>query len=113
MADLTANADIQADGSAVLAVSGELDVTDVTSFEAAVADCWSRTPRMLVLDLTTVTFIDSTGVGALVQIYRDAQAANRTMVIRPSPPVLRVLGVAGLLHALPLDPPALALPTQQ
>ncbi|MEV0563769.1 STAS domain-containing protein [Dactylosporangium sp. NPDC050588] len=90
-----------------------MDFTDVTGFEAAVTDCWSRKPRMLVLDLTAITFIDSTGIGALVQTYRDAQAANRTMIIRPSPPVLRVLGVAGLLQALPLDPPAPALPTQQ
>ncbi|MEV0569270.1 STAS domain-containing protein [Dactylosporangium sp. NPDC050588] len=113
MADLTTNTDPQADGSTVLAVSGEPDVTDVTGFAAAVAACWSTGPRMLVLDLTAVTFIDPTGVGALMRTHRDAQAANRTMIIRPSPPVLRVLGVAGLLHAMPLDPPAPALPTRQ
>jgi anti-anti-sigma factor len=111
MAELTTNVDLQADGATVLTVSGELDMTDVTDFNTEVADCWSRSPHTLVLDLTSVTFIDSTGVGALVQIHRDAQAVNRALVIRPSPPVLRVLGVAGLLHALPLDPPAPALPT--
>jgi anti-anti-sigma factor len=113
MASLTTNAELQGDGLAVLVVSGELDVTDVSDLESAVADCWRNEPRMLVLDLTTVTFIDSTGVGALVQIHRDAQAGNRRLVIRPSPPVLRVLGVAGLLQVLPLDPPAPALPTHQ
>jgi anti-sigma B factor antagonist len=55
----------------------------------------------VVLDLAAVTFIDSTGLSALM----DARAeSNRNgwsfSVQRPSPAVLRVVELAGLEHVL-------------
>lgn len=53
----------------------------------------------LVVDLGGVTFIDSTGVGALVELAGQADDIGRDFTIRhPSDRVVRILDVTGLLQ---------------
>ena len=53
---------------ATIMVSGELDLATVPQLSAAVAE--HHDAGLLVLDLTAVTFIDSTGVRVLIQADR-------------------------------------------
>ena len=51
----------------------------------------------MVVELSDVTFLDSTGIGALVELGRDAEDANAQFVISdPSPRVMRILEMTGL-----------------
>ncbi len=51
----------------------------------------------LILDLTGITFIDSTGLGALVELSHDADEADAAFRIRnPSARVTRILDLTGL-----------------
>jgi anti-anti-sigma factor len=69
------------------------DVENTLSDEIARAD-----NRDLVIDMASVTFIDSTAISALVGAYRRAgQAGVRITVARPSRPVANVLRMTGLL----------------
>lgn len=56
--------------AAVLAVSGEIDMASAQDFENALAEAMAHGERTaLVVDLSGVTFIDSTGLNALVRAF--------------------------------------------
>jgi anti-sigma B factor antagonist len=87
------------DGVLTVALRGELDytnaarVTDV--IRAALAD---STARLVLADLTEVTFLDSSGIGVLVNAMKAAHAVNADFRVRgPNPKVLDQLRITGLV----------------
>lgn len=87
-----------ADGTAHLAVLGEIDFSNADEvadgLRSALA-AWS--PKELRIDLAGATFIDSTGLGALIEGYRAAvESGCRFVVENPSDNFRRVLSVTGL-----------------
>jgi anti-sigma B factor antagonist len=76
-------------------VSGELDLATAPELAAAVAR--HHDARLLVLDLTAVTFIDSSAVRVLIEAERSrAGAGLRVAVLAGEGPVRRMLGLCGL-----------------
>jgi anti-anti-sigma factor len=54
----------------------------------------------VILNLAEVTFMDSAGIGTLVELSREAEDREKTFTIEePSPRVARVLTVTGLQDA--------------
>lgn len=96
--DLTLQSDIdQADRPVVIAV-GSIDLASRDSFlrfaEAALRSCETDE---FVLDLGGITFLDSLGLGALVQLDREGRERGRRLVLRtPSDRVVRLLDTVGL-----------------
>lgn len=85
---------------------GEVDLTTAPELAAAIRDAIGRTESQVELDLEQVTFIDSSGVGAIVVADRLAKSVNRQLVIGPrSIFVARVFEVAGLDQALTSNEP--------
>ena len=83
------------DGVATTVVSGELDLATAPSLSAAVAAHGDA--RLLVLDLTAVTFLDSTGVRVLIEADRAcAGSGSRLVVLVGDGPVRRVLELCEL-----------------
>ena len=83
------------DGVATTVVSGELDVATAPSLSAAVAAHGDA--RLLVLDLTAVTFLDSTGVRVLIEADRACTGSgSRLVVLVGDGPVRRVLQLCEL-----------------
>jgi len=82
-------------GSARLSVAGEIDLTNVDVFDAALRALLSDSSRA-VLDLRAVTHFGSTAIGALVGAHRLADEREVAMLIRPSRIVRRVLEVTSL-----------------
>jgi anti-sigma B factor antagonist len=61
---------------------------------------------MLVLDLEAVQFIDSTGLGMLVSILKEArQAGGGVRLINPNREVLRLLQITGLERVFEIGGP--------
>jgi N-acetylglucosaminyldiphosphoundecaprenol N-acetyl-beta-D-mannosaminyltransferase len=64
------------------------------------AELWPRlaaSPAHLLLDVSGVQFIDSTGVGLLLRLQKHFRAAGRQLVlIAPTKPVLRAFALMGL-----------------
>ena len=83
----------------VLVLRGEFDLTGVAAFEEAVA---SVTPRdALVLDLNELTFLDSSGLGALVLLLARARSDGWSLLLAaPQPAVAMVLRISGLAQRL-------------
>lgn len=81
----------------VLKVSGELDLASVETFlDHARAALASATP-VLALDLGGLEFVDSTGLGALVRLHKEARGAGKAMELTRVPShVSRILEVSGL-----------------
>ncbi|MCC6830556.1 MAG: STAS domain-containing protein [Thermoleophilia bacterium] len=79
----------------VLRLTGELDLATAPEVLAAVeaATC-DGGPSRLVLDMSGVSFIDSTGVRTLLEANR--VAGNDLSLLAPSPAVTRVLELTEL-----------------
>jgi len=66
-----------------------------------------REHRSLTLNMKAVDFMDSVGIGALVELAKRAAALGGSFaVIEPSTPVQRLLAVTGLADAWPPTPSA-------
>ena len=87
-----------------LALNGELDLGTVDVLHAAVADAIATGhERVIIVDLTELSFRDSTGVSALVNCYHEARTAGMPLCVTNAQDtverVLRITGVWGLLRA--------------
>lgn len=82
---------------AALVVAGELDVASGPPLEHAVARVLDGQGEDFRLDLTALTFMDSTGARSLVRVHHRLEAIGRRLVlVSPTPPVRRVLELLGL-----------------
>ena len=94
------------DDATTVLVTGDVDLATSPRLARCLEDHDGAT--RLVVDLTGVRFLDSSGMAVLVRAARRARKAGRGLVLRPpeDPGVRRALDVAGLLAALPFEPPA-------
>jgi anti-sigma B factor antagonist len=91
----------------VLEVRGELDVATVPQFDAAVQLLISSSRVRVHVRMAGVTFIDSSGLGALLRAHRVARARGITFVIQaPSERVRSLLAMTALDATLCLEPAA-------
>jgi anti-sigma B factor antagonist len=91
---------------AVLHVHGEIDVltADVLRERAASAAAPFARPR-LVLDLDRVSFCDSSGLNALIAIWKAARSRRGDMVVARPPEVCRrILARTGLDQHIGVSP---------
>ncbi|MFL6160458.1 MAG: STAS domain-containing protein [Marmoricola sp.] len=90
---------------AELLVSGEVDIAVADALhDAALAALGPDLPG-LVVDLSGLTFLDSTGIGALVRIRNDVIAGGRTLTLaNPTARIVRILDVTGLSTVFDIDP---------
>ena len=86
----------------VVRVVGEVDLAAAEELRAAIDEARSTSgAEVIELDLGEVTFIDSSGVGAIVAASRVAAAANQAIRIGARSSIVdRVLEVSGLEEAL-------------
>ena len=66
----------QADGVTVVAPRGDLDMATVEEVRRMLASLIDRGQSRLLMDLTGVGYIDSSGMGALVAAMKQARAAG-------------------------------------
>ena len=85
-----------ADGSLVVRVVGEVDLAVVDGLKAAVRPCIAE-GQLIELDLSGLEFIDSSGLGALVQLRNEAEQQGASLRLRDMPPrILRLFDITGL-----------------
>ncbi|MFC7274350.1 STAS domain-containing protein [Paractinoplanes rhizophilus] len=86
------------DGTATVTVHGEIDFANCDELTGRAREAvreWS--PPTLRVDLEKADFIDTTGLGALIEAYKEANAAGaRFVVVNPTPLFRRVLDITGL-----------------
>jgi anti-anti-sigma factor len=80
---------------------GEIDLVSVPELQAALERAERSTATAVVLDLSSVTFIDSSGIRVLVECARRDPSGGRFSIIG-GPAVDRVVDMTGLRDRLPL-----------
>jgi anti-sigma B factor antagonist len=92
------------DGVAIICVEGEVDLSNAVDLRDASLAALSDGASSLVVDCTELTFIDSTGLGALISAYREAHERLGSVTIRHATPMmLRVLETTGLDEFLTVE----------
>lgn len=87
------------DGAVVLSLRGELDLTSVPQFERELREIEAGSPGRLVIDLSGLDFMDSTGLRALLQARERAKGNQHELALRRGPrQVQRVLELTKTLE---------------
>ncbi|WP_165975473.1 STAS domain-containing protein [Actinomadura rubrisoli] len=90
-------------GHAVVKPHGELDIATAPALRERLTGLLRPGIRLLVLDLSGVTFCDAAGLAVLVGTRRRANPRGIVMLLAaPGPQVLRVLRATGLERSLPV-----------
>jgi anti-anti-sigma factor len=80
----------------VVAFAGEIDMATGPQVQAAIQRALAGRPSVLVLDLTEVTFLSSTGLTALVLARQDAGERTGLRVVADQRAVLHPIELTGL-----------------
>ena len=93
----------KSESGTVVATTGELDVHSAGSLEQALQDLIGQGDSTLVLDLTGLEFLDSTGLGVMVKALTWAQDAGGSLrVVADDEKITKVFTITGLDQALSL-----------
>ena len=85
-----------------ISVQGELDLANAADLERELIRVEGGDALSIVLDLSGLQFIDSTGVRLLICAHARSRAdSNRLTLLRGPKPVQRVLELTGVLDILP------------
>jgi anti-sigma B factor antagonist len=84
------------DGMVIVRLAGELDLYNAPSVRQTLLDLCAEQPRRLVVDLQRLAFIDSTGLGVLIEARSSLQDCRSFMLAAPTPDTRRALQISGL-----------------
>jgi anti-sigma B factor antagonist len=89
----------------VFVLGGEFDAFSSPQLEAALMGAIERGGYQIVVDLTAVTFLDMSTIYAIVRAVKGVYQHNgHLVVVSDSGPVLRIIDLAGMRHAIHLQP---------
>jgi anti-sigma B factor antagonist len=93
------------DGTLDVRLRGEIDYTNAGRVNEVVrAAVLDQGPAVVRIDLTEVTFLDSSGIGVLVNGMKVAQGAQAEFRVRgPNAKVLDQLRITGLIDLFPVE----------
>lgn len=81
----------QQDATTTIALDGEWDLAQREKISYAVGGALARQPQRVVLDLSRLTFMDSTGVHGVLDLARRAAELNMDLVLIPGPEAVQRL----------------------
>ena len=90
------------DGSVVVEVAGELDICSSHTLREKLAAAAASGAAPLVVDLSELSLIDSTGVGVLAMAARRFAPEADLAIVCPEGRVCRTLTLAGLDRVVPV-----------
>ena len=93
------------DAGCTVVVAGEVDLATSPALEREIERHDHDDRRPMRLDLSAVGFLDSSGLGVLLQTRDRLAASDRELtIVAPSGPAMRAIELTGLQHVLPLTP---------
>jgi len=83
----------------VFRLRGSLDLATSPSVRAALVEAADKDRHDIIVDLTQLEFLDSTGLGALIGAHRRAaEHGGRVRLIVQDGPIARLLNITGLMR---------------
>ncbi|GGY77087.1 STAS domain-containing protein [Streptomyces omiyaensis] len=100
--NLDVDVEIRAARTAVLSVGGELDMETAGGFEEHLTEQLRHGRCHLVLDLSDLAFMDSSGLNVLIRsVHRARDAGGDLRLAAPTPAVRRILEITGVTTTMP------------
>ena len=86
-------------------VHGEIDLSNAQEVSSAIGSVMGEEARWLVVDLSDITYLDSSGVALLLRLAERLQTRRRQLhlVVPRRSPVRRVLVFTGLPRVIPVE----------
>jgi anti-anti-sigma factor len=89
----------------VIRLCGDLDMTTLDHAEREIGAATQTGPTSLVIDLSGLDFMDSSGVRLVILAENTARGAGRRVTVRLGDgPARRVFQTLGLLNTFPVEP---------
>jgi anti-sigma B factor antagonist len=89
------------EGSVRISLEGELDYSSALTLDDELRRAESCVHSVLVLDLSGLRFMDSTGLGIIATSYRRMRrSGGRLIIASPTRAVLRIFQLTGMLERL-------------
>jgi anti-sigma B factor antagonist len=87
----------------VITVSGEVDLATSPDLDTAIIAALDSGAGSLVVDLTDVSFMDSSGLGVIVRGLKRCREADKDLdLVITNERVLKVFGITGLDQVIPI-----------
>jgi anti-sigma B factor antagonist len=87
----------------VLTVSGEVDLATSPEVDAAIIGAIESGTSSVVIDLTDVSFMDSSGLGVIVRGLKRCRESEKDLdLVITNDRVLKVFGITGLDQVIPI-----------
>ncbi len=87
----------------LIRLTGLLDAFSEPAFKKVIGKCVEDGPTNVILDLSTIDFIDSSGLGVLVQMAKKTQNLSGTLQIITNPRVTQTVKLVRLDQFLSLQ----------
>jgi anti-sigma B factor antagonist len=88
----------------VLELAGDIDVETARTLRAHIVDRFSAPATQVIIDLSGVDFMDSSGLGALVSGWQLTRDEGDFRIAGANPVVQRVLSITGMEEVFALYP---------
>jgi anti-sigma B factor antagonist len=87
----------------VITVSGEVDLATSPELDTAIIAAIESEAASVVIDLTDVSFMDSSGLGVIVRGLKRCREADKDLdLVITNERVLKVFGITGLDQVMPI-----------
>ena len=87
----------------VITVSGEVDLATSPELDTAIIAAIESGTSSLAIDLTDVSFMDSSGLGVIVRGLKRCREADKDLdLVITNERVLKVFGITGLDQVIPI-----------
>lgn len=90
--------------TAVLAVTGTVDMLTASTLEAAIADAIAPNPTAVIVDLTEVDFLASHGMRVLIEAHNGMAPETAFLVVADGPITARPMKLIGLTEIITVYP---------
>jgi anti-sigma B factor antagonist len=92
----------KAESATVVEVGGEVELHSASQLRDELVRAGASDNPCVVVDLSRVTFIDSTGLGVLVGAFKSVRERGALSLVCPQRSVRRVLEITGLTQVFPI-----------
>jgi len=87
----------------VITVSGEVDLATSPNLDSEIIAAIESGSNSVVIDLTAVSFMDSSGLGVIVRGLKRCREADKNLdLVITNERVLKVFGITGLDQVIPI-----------
>ncbi len=91
-------------GSLVFSFTGQLDAYSEKQFLTYITDVLQANPFPAIIDLSNIDFLDSSGLGALVQTAKKCSTSKRSFIVVGNARVIQTIKLVRLEEFLHLAP---------